>query len=236
VDVAGVRWTRSVGLLTGRFGVRVPGGAPREPARSGRFSAFPCVEGICRGRCRGIALPLGCLPPRRAAYRRGERAAEGRWQRHDGYGLDAARAPSRGGRLQAQVSFGTSPGGRRIRRSKTFDSRTQAEAWIATQQLEHRQLTNPVTDERLADYLRWCSPSKRRRASPAAGRSPGPRWRTTGSSSTPLIPELGHREVGQLTVRELDAFASRTLAAGYAPATVNRMRETLRSAPSGRTG
>ena len=47
-----------------------------------------------------------------------------------------------------------------------------------------------------------------------------------------LIPELGHRKVGQLTVRELDAFASRKLAAGYAPATVNRMRETLRSALS----
>jgi integrase len=46
------------------------------------------------------------------------------------------------------------------------------------------------------------------------------------------IPELGHRKVGQLTVRELDDFASRKLAAGYAPATVNRMRETLRSALS----
>jgi integrase len=33
-------------------------------------------------------------------------------------------------------------------------------------------------------------------------------------------------------VRELDNFASRKLAAGYAPATVNRMRETLRSALS----
>jgi integrase len=47
-----------------------------------------------------------------------------------------------------------------------------------------------------------------------------------------LIPELGHRKVGQLTDRELDAFASRRLAAGYAPATVNSIRETLRSALS----
>ena len=44
-----------------------------------------------------------------------------------------------------------------------------------------------------------------------------------------LIPALGDRKVGQLTVRELDEFASRKLAAGYAPATVNRMRQTLRS-------
>jgi hypothetical protein len=53
------------------------------------------------------------------------------------------------------VSLGRLPDGRRLRRSRTFDSRTHAEAWIATQQVEHGQLTNPVTDERLANYLRW---------------------------------------------------------------------------------
>ena len=47
-----------------------------------------------------------------------------------------------------------------------------------------------------------------------------------------LIPELGHRDVDQLTVRELDAFASRKLAAGYAPTIVKRIRETLCSALS----
>jgi hypothetical protein len=61
----------------------------------------------------------------------------------------------RNGRLLSQVSLGTDPSGRRIRRAKSFDSRTQAEAWIATQQLEQSQLTNPVTEDRVADYLRW---------------------------------------------------------------------------------
>jgi integrase len=139
----------------------------------------------------------------------------------------------RHGRLLAQVSLGADPSGRRVRRGKTFDSRAQAEAWIATQQLEHGQLTNPVTEDRLADYLRWWLAVEAPKGKP--GRRP--LARTTLAQyrvvvEHPLIPELGHRKVGQLTVRELDAFASRRLAAGYAPATVNRMRETLRSALS----
>jgi integrase len=139
----------------------------------------------------------------------------------------------RNGRLLAQVSLGTDPSGRRIRRSRTFDSRAQAEAWIATQQLEHGQLTNPVTDERLADYLRWWLAVEAPKGKP--GRRPLARttlvhYRVVVEHH--LIPELGHRKFGQLTVRELDAFASRKLTAGYAPATVNRMRETLRSALS----
>jgi integrase len=139
----------------------------------------------------------------------------------------------RNGRLQVQVSLGTDASGRRIRRSRTFDSRTQAEAWIARQQLEHRQLANPVTDDRLEDYLRWWLAVEAPKGKP--GRRP--LARTTLAHyrvvvERHLIPELGHRKVGQLTVRELDALASRKLAAGYAPATVNRIRETLRSALS----
>jgi integrase len=139
----------------------------------------------------------------------------------------------RNGRLLAQVSLGIDASGRRIRRSRTFDNRAQAETWIATQQLEHGQLTNPVTDERLADYLRWWLAVEAPKGKP--GRRP--LARTTMAHyrvavEQHLIPELGNRKVGQLTVRELDAFASRKLAAGYAPATVDRMRETLRSALS----
>jgi integrase len=139
----------------------------------------------------------------------------------------------RNGRLLAQVSLGTDPSGRRVRRGKTFDSRTHAEAWIARQQLEHGQLTNPVTDEWLADYLRWWLAVQAPKGKP--GRRP--LARTTLAQyrviiERHLISDLGNGKVGQLTVRELDAFASRKLAAGYAPATVNRMRETLRSALS----
>jgi integrase len=139
----------------------------------------------------------------------------------------------RNGRVLAQVSLGTDARGRRIRRSRTFDSRPQAETWIATQQLEHRQLTNPVTDDRLEDYLRWWLAVEAPKGKP--GRRP--LARTTLAHCRVVVehhlnPELGHRKIGQLTIRELDDFASRKLAAGYAPATINRMRETLRSALS----
>jgi integrase len=131
------------------------------------------------------------------------------------------------------VSLGRLPDGRRLRRSKTFDSRTEAEAWIATQQLEYRQLTNPVAEDRLADYLRWWLAVEAPKGKP--GRRPLARTTLAHYQvvvELHLIPELEHRKVGELTVRELDDFASRKLAAGYAPATVNRMRETLRSALS----
>jgi integrase len=139
----------------------------------------------------------------------------------------------RDGRLLAQVSLGYDTSGRRVRRGKTFDSRTQAEAWLATQQLEHRQLANPVTDDRLGDYLRWWLTAEAPKGKP--GRRP--LARTTLANyrvviEHHLIPALGRRKVGALTVRELDDFASRKLAAGYVPGTVNRMRETLRSALS----
>ena len=139
----------------------------------------------------------------------------------------------RNGRLLAQVSLGFDASGRRIRRSRTFDSRAQAEAWIASQQLEHGQLTDPVTDERLADYLRWWLTVEAPKGKP--GRRPLARttlahYRVVVEHH--LIPELGNRKVGQLSVRELDALASRKLAAGYAPATVNRMRESFYCSPA----
>lgn len=52
-----------------------------------------------------------------------------------------------GGRLQAQVSLGSLPDARRLRRSRTFDSREQAQAWIAAQKVEHGQLTVRELDE-----------------------------------------------------------------------------------------
>jgi integrase len=139
----------------------------------------------------------------------------------------------RGGRFQAQVSLGVDASGRRIRRSRTFDSRNHAQAWISRQHAEHGQLIEPVTDERLGDYLRWWLTAEAPKGKP--GRRP--LARTTLANYRVVIehhltPALGHRKVGALTVRELDAFASRKLAAGYAPGTVNRMRETLRSALS----
>jgi integrase len=180
-------------------------------------------------RCLSAAyVSVCCVPSGRASDRR-QVAAARRVRARRGTGTITAR----GGRLQAQGSLGRLRDGRRLRRSRTFDSRTQAESWIATQQLEHGQLTNPVTDERLSDYLLWWLAVEAPKGKP--GRRP--LARTTLAHyrvvvERHLIPELGHRKVGALTVRELDAFASRKLTAGYAPAMVNRMRETLRSALS----
>ena len=140
---------------------------------------------------------------------------------------------ARGGRLQAPVSFGSDASSRRIRRSRTFDTREHAEAWSSRQRAEHIQLTEPVTNERLDDELPWSLAVEARKGKP--GRRP--LARTTLAHyrvviEHHLIPELGHRQVGQLTVRELDAFAGLKLSAGYTPVTVNRMRETLCSALS----
>jgi hypothetical protein len=70
VDVDGVRWTRSVGLLTGRFGVRVPGGAPREPAPRGRFSAFWATGGVPLHGDIHRLFPTWSLTPSSASYGR----------------------------------------------------------------------------------------------------------------------------------------------------------------------
>jgi integrase len=78
------------------------------------------------------------------------------------------------------------------------------------------------------------SSTRPQRASPA-GRAPLAATTLQGyriNVERHLIPALGHKRVGQLTVRDLDASASGKLAAGYAPSTVNRIRETLRSALS----
>jgi hypothetical protein len=137
----------------------------------------------------------------------------------------------RNGRLLAQVSLGADPGGRRVRRSRTFDSRPQAEAWIATQQLEHRQLANPVMDDRLDDYLRWWLAVEAPKRKP--GRRPLARTTlaTTGwSSSTTSSPSSGTAR----SVSSPSASSTRSRAASsppaVPPATIDRMREALRSA------
>jgi hypothetical protein len=119
--------------LTGRFGVRVPGGAPTHENRP----LLPVLDvSGCRRDPRRLlqhtALPIGCLPPRPAAYRRRRRASR-RGQVGAVRRIRARRGTctitARGGRLQAQVSLGTESSGRCVRRSRTFDSRSQAEVW-----------------------------------------------------------------------------------------------------------
>jgi len=95
------------------------------------------------------------------------------------------------------------------------------------------KLILPVADQRLDEYLRWWLEHKAPKGNP--GRAPLAATTLQGyriNLERHLIPALGQKRVGQLTVIGLDAFANRKLAQGYAPSTVNRIRETLRSALS----
>lgn len=118
----------------------------------------------------------------------------------------------RGGRFVARVDLGVGADGKRIRRTRSFDTRREAQAWIEQQRSQ--------TEAQLA--LRGFVLE---RAPLAATTLQGHRINVERH----LIPALGQKRVGQLTVGDLDAFASRKLADGYAPSTVTRIRETLRS-------
>jgi integrase len=139
----------------------------------------------------------------------------------------------RGRRFVARVDLGLGADGRRIRRTRSFDTRREAQAWIEQQRSQTEDLILPVADQRLDEYLRWWLEHEAPKGKP--GRAPLAATTLQGyriNVERHLIPALGRKRVGQLTVSDLDAFASRKLLDGCAPATVNRMRETLRSALS----
>ncbi len=139
----------------------------------------------------------------------------------------------RGQRFFARVDLGLDAEGKRIRRNRSFDTRREAQAWIDQQRSHSDELILPVADQRLDEYLRWWLKHEAPKGKP--GRAPLAATTLQGYSinvERHLIPALGQKRVGQLTISDLDAFANRKLAEGYAPSTVNRIRETLRSALS----
>jgi hypothetical protein len=139
----------------------------------------------------------------------------------------------RGHRFFARVDLGLDADGRRIRRNRTFSTKSEAQAWIEQQHSHSEELILPVADQRLDEYLRWWLEHEAPKGKP--GRAPLATTTLQGyriNVERHLIPALGHKRVGQLRISDLDAFASRKLTAGYAPSTVNRIRETLRSALS----
>jgi integrase len=139
----------------------------------------------------------------------------------------------RGQRFFARVDLGLDADGKRIRRNRSFDTRREAQAWIDQQRSHSDELILPVADQRLDEYLRWWLEHEAPKGKP--GRAPLAATTLQGyriNVERHLIPALGQKRVGQLTISDLDAFANRKLADGYAPSTVNRIRETLRSALS----
>lgn len=137
----------------------------------------------------------------------------------------------RGDRYMAQIDLGVRSDGSRDRRSHSFGSRAEAEAWLAEVRTHSQELTTGVADQRLADYLRWWIDNEAPKGKP--GRPPLAATTLTGYRSNierHIIPTLGNVKVGELRVADLDRFANAKLKAGFAPSTVNRFRETLRSA------
>jgi integrase len=139
----------------------------------------------------------------------------------------------RGARFIARLDLGVGSNGKRIRRSKSFATRRDAQAWIDHQRSLSEELILPVADQRLDEYLRWWLEHEAPKGKP--GRAPLAATTLQGyriNVERHLIPALGQKRVGQLRVSDLDTFASCKLPEGYAPSTVNRIRETLRSALS----
>ena len=90
-----------------------------------------------------------------------------------------------------------------------------------------------MANQTLATYLRWWIEHEAPKGKP--GRPPLADTTLRGYRSNienHIIPALGNRKVGELTVAELDRFVNTKLKEGLAPSTVNRFRETLRSALS----
>lgn len=138
----------------------------------------------------------------------------------------------RGDRFVAQLTIAGTDGSQK-RRTATFETRTDAEAWLLEQRTRRSEQAGPVSDQTVADYLRWWIDTEAPKGKP--GRAPLAETTLTSYRSNielHLIPAFGRKRVGELTVRDLDDFASAKLAEGLAPATINRMRETLRSALS----
>jgi integrase len=139
----------------------------------------------------------------------------------------------RGQRFVAQVDLGTRYDGKRDRRTASFSSRGEAEAWLLEQRTKADPSDGPVKDQLLADYLLWWLANEAPKGKP--GRPPLAATTLQAyriNVEKHLVPALGSKRVADLTVTDLDNFASAKLAEGYAPSTVNRIRETLRSALS----
>ena len=140
---------------------------------------------------------------------------------------------SRNGRFMAQADLGARPDGSRDRRTRSFASREEAEEWLIDLRRRAEELTAGVANQTLATYLRWWIEHEAPKGKP--GRPPLADTTLRGYRSNienHIIPALGNRKVGELTVAELDRFANAKLKEGLAPSTVNRFRETLRSALS----
>ena len=119
------------------------------------------------------------------------------------------------------------PNGKRVRQSKTFDTRNDADWWLREAK---RTGVAPDTGETVAEYLeRWLRSKRKLRDSTRA--------QYRNHLDEHLIPELGAIPVAQLTRRHVEAFVDnreRHVSKGtkrpLSKATVGKILTTLRSA------
>lgn len=131
---------------------------------------------------------------------------------------------SRGGRFVARYS--TTEGGKRVRKSKTFDLRNDAEWWLG-QAKRHGEAPD---DLRVAAYLeRWLAGKR--------GVAPSTRAQYDNHVRVHLAPALGGHRLVELRQRHVEAFIDdrlRYVSPGtgrpLSPATVGKLLVTLRSA------
>jgi integrase len=131
------------------------------------------------------------------------------------------------GKVRVWFSGGLGPNGKRVRQSKTFDTRNDAEWWLREAK---RQGRAPDTGETVAEYLeRWLQGKRKIREST--------RLQYENHVRKHLIPELGAIPVSQLTRRHVEAFVadrerhvSKSTGRPLTPATVGKILTTLRSA------
>lgn len=124
-------------------------------------------------------------------------------------------------------SGGLGPNGKRIRQSKTFDTRNEAEWWLREAK---RAGAAPDTGETVAEYLeRWLRAKRRIR--------PSTRLQYENHVREHLIPELGAIPVAKLQRRHIEAFVDERLRhvsertkRPLTPSTVGKLLTTLRSA------
>jgi integrase len=130
----------------------------------------------------------------------------------------------RDGRYLAR--FSRTEGGKRIRESKTFDLRTDAEWWLS-QAKRHGEAPEDV---RLADYLeRWLRGKR--------GIAASTRLQYENHIRVHIVPVLGGLRLGDVRRRHVEAFVEDRLRATsvgtgrtLSPSTVGKLLVTLRSA------
>jgi hypothetical protein len=102
----------------------------------------------------------------------------------------------RGRRFVARVDLGLGADGKRIRRTRSFDTRREAQVWIEQQRSDSDELILPVADQRLDEYLRWWLEHEAAEGKP--GRAPLAATTLQGyriNVERHLIPALGQKRL-----------------------------------------